>query len=88
MNDKSTREYLKEPLQKYVAENFGGIVKIVNLKKRSGLIRTRMEGAKVATGDILVFLDAHIEANVNWLPPLIGLYLNCLIGILSASQKI
>ena len=72
VNDKSTKKELYEPLQNYVDENFKGIVKILNLPERKGLIVTRMEGAKIATGEVLVFLDSHIEVNVNWLPPLIG----------------
>lgn len=78
VNDKSTRDYLYEPLEKYIKENFNGKVKMIVLPERSGLIRARMEGAKVATGEILVFVDAHVEANLNWLPPLIGGYFfNC-----------
>ena len=93
MNDGSTNIELYEPLQKYVAENFHGVAKVLNLKNRMGLIVARMEGAKTATGEVLVFLDAHIEANVNWLPPLLGYYLNFmpsklfLIFILFKSQS-
>ena len=43
-----------------------GIVKKVIMKERSGLIRARIAGAKVATGDVLVFLDAHCEASKGW----------------------
>jgi len=32
----------------------------------------RESGALVATGQVLIFLDCHVEANYNWLPPLLG----------------
>lgn len=72
VNDYSTRDYLYDPLKNYVKENFQNKVKIIDLPERSGLIKARLEGAKIATGEILVFLDAHVEVNLNWLPPLIG----------------
>ena len=71
VNDNSTEPELYEPLQTYVNEHFGGKVKIKNLNERKGLIVTRMEGARAATGDILVFFDSHVEVQTNWLPPLI-----------------
>ena len=72
VNDASVKDELQEPLQKYVSTHFNGKIKIVNLKERKGLIVARMEGAKVATSEVLVFLDSHMEVNANWLPPLIG----------------
>lgn len=44
----------------------------MNLQDRKGLIVARMEGARHASGEVLVFLDAHMEVNTNWLPPLLG----------------
>ncbi|XP_043475212.1 N-acetylgalactosaminyltransferase 6 [Leptopilina heterotoma] len=70
VDDASTKVELKSKLDDYVGKNLSK-VKIIRLKKRSGLIRGRLAGAKLAKGKILVFLDSHTEANVNWLPPLL-----------------
>lgn len=70
VDDFSTKEHCKAQLDKYVNTYFTN-VKVIRAKQREGLIRTRLLGAKVATGQVLIFLDSHVEANVNWLPPLL-----------------
>lgn len=73
VNDASTRKELINEIPQYLAENFPK-ARILNLPTKKGLIVARMEGARNATGEVLVFLDSHVEVNVNWLPPLLGKY--------------
>lgn len=69
VDDFSTKEYLKEPLDKYMSQF--PKVRIVRMKERQGLIRARLAGAAIAQGEVLTFLDSHIECNVGWLEPLL-----------------
>lgn len=67
----SVSDFLKKPLDDYLAKNVTK-TRVIHLPERSGLIRARLAGAKEATADVFIFLDSHSEANVNWLPPLLG----------------
>ena len=64
-------DFLKKELDEYVAKHFNN-VKVIHADKREGLIRTRILGARHATGEVILFLDSHVEANINYLPPLLG----------------
>lgn len=58
VNDCSTKDELYEPLRNYVKDNFKSTtIRIKNLKERKGLIVTRLEGAEIATGEVLVFFE-------------------------------
>uniref|UniRef100_A0A5S6QVU0 Polypeptide N-acetylgalactosaminyltransferase n=1 Tax=Trichuris muris TaxID=70415 RepID=A0A5S6QVU0_TRIMR len=75
VDDASTKPDLKKPLDDHLRMN--RLEKVTVLRtmgadgKRQGLIRARINGAKVATGKVLVFMDAHSEVGYNWLPPLL-----------------
>ncbi|KAJ6660850.1 hypothetical protein lerEdw1_017476 [Lerista edwardsae] len=69
VDDFSTKAYLKDPLDKYMAQF--PKVRVLHLKERHGLIRARLAGAEIAKGDVLTFLDSHVECNIGWLEPLL-----------------
>ncbi|XP_039711324.1 polypeptide N-acetylgalactosaminyltransferase 5 [Pteropus medius] len=69
VDDFSTKDYLKDNLDKYMSQF--PKVRILRLRERHGLIRARLAGAQNATGDVLTFLDSHVECNIGWLEPLL-----------------
>ncbi|CAH8594234.1 unnamed protein product [Schistosoma turkestanicum] len=72
VDDGSSREYLKDKLDNHIATTYpGGLVRVIHLAHRGGLIQAKTAGAKEATGEVLIFLDSHCECGINWLPPLL-----------------
>jgi len=72
VDDKSELEHLHDRLEQEIKKPYYSKVKLVRNPEREGLIRARNNGAIAATGDVVVFLDAHCEVAYNWLPPLLA----------------
>eukprot|EP00096_Caligus_rogercresseyi_P014574 TRINITY_DN7081_c0_g1_i1.p1 TRINITY_DN7081_c0_g1~~TRINITY_DN7081_c0_g1_i1.p1 ORF type:complete len:637 (+),score=113.35 TRINITY_DN7081_c0_g1_i1:127-2037(+) len=71
LDDYSSLEHLGKDLDDYIQKHFDGLVRVIHLKKRHGLMRCRMVGIQESKGSILTFLDSHIEAGKGWLEPLL-----------------
>ncbi|KAL7647433.1 UNVERIFIED_CONTAM: hypothetical protein RMT77_001029 [Armadillidium vulgare] len=71
VDDFSDREELGEKLDLYIKYRFPSKIKVLRLKERHGLIKARLAGARIAKADVLIFLDSHCEANVQWMEPLL-----------------
>uniref|UniRef100_A0A673K4K1 Polypeptide N-acetylgalactosaminyltransferase n=1 Tax=Sinocyclocheilus rhinocerous TaxID=307959 RepID=A0A673K4K1_9TELE len=72
VDDNSDDVQLKGPLEEYVNKRYPGLIKIVRNQKREGLIRARIEGWKVATGEVTGFFDAHVEFTPAWAEPVLS----------------
>jgi polypeptide N-acetylgalactosaminyltransferase len=47
-------------------------VKLIRLTRRSGIMAARNHGVKASSGEVLVFMDSHIECGHGWLEPLLA----------------
>lgn len=71
VDDYSDLITLHSDVERYISQNFDDKVKLYKTDRREGLIRARIFGADKASGDVLVFLDSHVEVNRDWLQPLL-----------------
>lgn len=72
VDDYSDIDDLKQQLETEIKTMNGDRIRILRNKQREGLIRSRVYGARNCTGDVLLFLDSHIEANVGYAEPLLS----------------
>ncbi|XP_069018327.1 probable polypeptide N-acetylgalactosaminyltransferase 8 [Embiotoca jacksoni] len=75
VDDYSTYNDLGKPLQDHVDEihiERPGLIKKVWHKQQMGLSQSRISGWEHATADVVVILDAHVEATVGWAEPLLA----------------
>ena len=69
VDDRSTNAYLKESFGDYI--RLLPKTRLLRNTKREGLIRSRLLGAQIAKSPVVIFLDAHTEANEGWLEPML-----------------
>ncbi|XP_069980712.1 polypeptide N-acetylgalactosaminyltransferase 5 isoform X1 [Penaeus vannamei] len=71
VDDASERDYLGEELEQHV-KTLPVPVRVLRTVERSGLIRARLLGASQVKGQVITFLDAHVECTEGWLEPLLA----------------
>ena len=72
INDRSDIDISSNVTAHLKEHNLDDVVRIIHAPERLGLIRARILGSREARGDVIVFLDSHVEVNVQWLEPLIS----------------
>ncbi|XP_077979729.1 polypeptide N-acetylgalactosaminyltransferase 1-like [Glandiceps talaboti] len=71
VDDNSDEDFLKTPLDEYISK-LSPPVLIHHCEEREGLIRARLIGANISSGDVITFLDSHCECTEGWLEPMLA----------------
>lgn len=71
VDDFSDKKHLGGKLERYILKKLPSKVKLKRLRTRNGLIKARLVGAELASGDVLLFLDSHCECGYDWVQPLL-----------------
>eukprot|EP01066_Platyproteum_vivax_P001791 Platyproteum_vivax@DN12253_c0_g1_i1.p1 len=66
--DDASTPSMESALEKYTGDPR---VKVVLNPTRIGLIRSKIAGGNASTGDLIVFLDAHVKPDWKWVQPLL-----------------
>lgn len=69
VDDFSQTTFQGRSLEKYISKF--PKVRLIRLSSRHGLVKARLAGIKNTTGEVITFLDSHIECNKGWLEPLL-----------------
>ncbi|KAG5886089.1 hypothetical protein JTB14_031690 [Gonioctena quinquepunctata] len=72
VDDQSDVDDIHEKMENYIKEHSLAKVKLFRPDTRQGLIRARLFGFRKARGEVLIFLDSHIEVNLGWIEPLLN----------------
>ncbi|KAL7012867.1 hypothetical protein ACKWTF_015087 [Chironomus riparius] len=75
VDDCSTMEHLKEPLEKYTA-TLPVTVRIIRSHTRLGIVANRVLGARNARAPVLIYIDSHIEVFTGWFEPIMDRFVD------------
>ncbi|KAK5967573.1 Polypeptide N-acetylgalactosaminyltransferase, partial [Trichostrongylus colubriformis] len=67
--DHKLSDYLKEFA---IESGWSDKMKVERSDERQGLIRAKVLASRLATGEVIVFLDSHCEVTERWLEPLLA----------------
>jgi GT2 family glycosyltransferase len=63
-------------------------VTVLRTRRRLGVARARNFGARRATGEVLIFADAHVKAAGPWLRPLVAALLQPRVGAVNPAIRV